>query len=434
MSVFIHTADTHLGYRQYQRPEREQDYLDVFVEIIDAAIEKDCDGVIHAGDLFHDSRPSTDTLRATLEQLRRLRSHDIPFLGVVGNHEGTQNHQWIDLFSELNLAHHLSKSPEIIDETAIYGLDHIPESQQGTLDYTFDPHSVEHTILVTHGLFNPVSPYGTWDISTILDQSPIEFDAVLLGDDHDRRIMDVDDTTVTYAGSPERTATDQKQDRSFNLITTNNTTESTIQVEPEPVDARPHSLITIELSDNDGFGKVKQVIKNSPINDAVVGIVLTGEGDSIPPAQIEEFGKTQGAFAVRVSDRRILDIENIDIDVSFADPDDVIDQHVRGMNLSPVAQEIESRVRDVATTPKSNLTASIEADVTETLESNPADFHPPKPEEDNDTSLETDPNPKETKTPEDEENQPDSEIVASTNEDESGTSSQKQLSLSDLTQ
>ncbi len=433
MPVFIHTADTHLGYRQYQRPEREQDYLEVFTEIIDEAIEIDCDGVIHAGDLFHDSRPTTDTLRATLEQLRRLRTHDIPFLGVVGNHEGTQNHQWIDLFNELNLAHHLSKSPYIVGDTAVYGLDHVPESQQGALDYSFDSHEVEHAILVAHGLFTPVSPYGTWEISKILDQSPVKFDAVLLGDDHDRRIMEVDETTVTYAGSPERTATDQTQDRSFNLVTTRDPPDSTVQVEPQPVAARPHSLISIELSETDGFDRIKRVIKNASITDAVVGIVLTGEGDSIPPAQIEEFGKNQGAFAVRVSDRRILDIEDIDIDVSFADPDDVIEQHIRDMKLSPVAEEIENRVRDIASVPKTNLTETIETEVTETLDSDPSRLRQPTTVDDNATSSASESPASDASDQLDETNQSERE-GASAEADRSDTSTQKQLSLSDLAQ
>lgn len=433
MPVFIHTADTHLGYRQYQRPEREQDYLDVFIEVIDAAIERNCDGVIHAGDFFHDSRPSTDTLRATLAQLRRLRNHDIPFLGVVGNHEGTQNHQWIDLFSELDLAHHLSKSPRIIGDTAVYGLDHVPESQQGALEYSFDSHSVEHAILVAHGLFTPVSPYGNWDISTILDQSPVKFDAVLLGDDHDRRSMKIEDTIVTYAGSPERTATDQTQDRSFNLVTTDGTSDSDVQVEPQPVDARAHSLITIELSENDGFDRIKQVIKNSEITDAVVGIVLTGEGDSIPPAQIEEFGKSRGAFAVRVSDRRILDTEEMDIDVSFADPDAVIDQHVRDMELSSVAQDIEKQVRNIESIPKTNLSATIESEVTETLKSAPTELHRPQKEDEESAAASVAIQDDSTAQSTDEDQTKDEDDV-SADEDRSNASSQKQLSLSDLTQ
>lgn len=430
MANFIHTADTHLGYRQYQRPEREQDYLDVFIETVDAAINHKSDALIHAGDLFHDSRPSTDTLRSTLEQLRRLRDNDIEFLGVVGNHEGTQTHQWIDIFSELDLAHHLSKSPLIINDTAIYGIDHIPEAQQGTLEYSFEPHSASHALLVAHGLFSPISPFGTWDISTILDQSPIHFDAVLLGDDHDSRIMDRNDTIVTYAGSPERTATDQTKDRSFNRITTDESNTKGVRLEQQSVDARPHRLIELELEEGDGFDRIKQEITDASITNAVVGIILTGEGDTVPPAQIEEFGKNHGAFAVRVSDRRVLDVAGVDIDVSFTDPDDVIEHHLREMNLSSAAHTIEQQVRDPAAIPKTNLTAKVESAITDRLESNLVDLLPK--EKDEQTTESTEPTDADPSTSPEAESSTITESDSSPSEDQPDQPQQHQLSLDDL--
>ena len=33
MTRVIHTGDTHLGYRQYHRPERKADFLDAFARI-----------------------------------------------------------------------------------------------------------------------------------------------------------------------------------------------------------------------------------------------------------------------------------------------------------------------------------------------------------------------------------------------------------------
>ncbi|PSP64506.1 hypothetical protein BRC77_03730 [Halobacteriales archaeon QH_8_64_26] len=136
MVTLLHTADTHLGYRQYHRPEREADFREAFYEVIEAAIARDVDAVVHAGDLFNSSRPGIDALSDALEGLKRLAAADIPFLSIVGNHDGTRDRQWLDVFASLGLATRLGesgfsiRSDEDGDETGasrvvLYGLDHV---------------------------------------------------------------------------------------------------------------------------------------------------------------------------------------------------------------------------------------------------------------------------------------------------------------------
>ena len=59
---FIHMADTHLGYRQYGLSERENDFLEVFDDIIEETVKERPDFVVHSGDLFEYSRPPTKAL------------------------------------------------------------------------------------------------------------------------------------------------------------------------------------------------------------------------------------------------------------------------------------------------------------------------------------------------------------------------------------
>lgn len=49
---FAHLSDTHLGYRQYGLIEREDDFYNVFNEIVDKIIDERVDFVIHSGDLL----------------------------------------------------------------------------------------------------------------------------------------------------------------------------------------------------------------------------------------------------------------------------------------------------------------------------------------------------------------------------------------------
>ncbi len=52
MTRILHTADTHLGYRQYGLEERREDFSRAFQQIIEIAISEKADALVHAGDLF----------------------------------------------------------------------------------------------------------------------------------------------------------------------------------------------------------------------------------------------------------------------------------------------------------------------------------------------------------------------------------------------
>ena len=49
---FLHFADCHIGYRQYNSRERFNDFGRAFIYIVNAAIEAKVDFVVLAGDLF----------------------------------------------------------------------------------------------------------------------------------------------------------------------------------------------------------------------------------------------------------------------------------------------------------------------------------------------------------------------------------------------
>lgn len=374
MATFIHTADTHLGYRQYHRPERADDFMEAFSQVIDEAIDRDVDAVIHAGDFFHDSRPSTSTIQAALTLLRRLAENDIDFLAVVGNHEGTQGAQWLDIFSELGLAVHLGGGqPYKVKNTAVYGLDHIPESRQNQISLDFEPSDAAYSVLVMHGLVDPVSSFGTWNAEHILGQSPVQFDAVLLGDDHKPEIEWINGTVFSYPGSTERTAIDQQKQRVFNIVKTG-AKDTDTAIQQVELDTRKHQFVHLELEEGEGNERIKRELEEHELEGAVVGIIIEGQGRDITPAAIEEYGKQQGALVVRVSDRRKFDHEDVDLEVSFSDPDAAVQERIRDMGLSVAAYNIEQRVRDITGYPKSTITDMVESYAAERIDEGIDDF------------------------------------------------------------
>ncbi len=84
---FIHVADTHIGKMEFKLVEREQDFYNAFKQVIDFALEKDVNFVIHSGDLFDIAKPPIRSILFVMEQLKRLKEKGIPFFVIAGSHD-----------------------------------------------------------------------------------------------------------------------------------------------------------------------------------------------------------------------------------------------------------------------------------------------------------------------------------------------------------
>lgn len=81
-----HVADTHLGFRQYNLDEREQDIYDVMDEIADKILEERADIVVHTGDLFDSPRPTAQAYYAFKRFLAKLDGKTKVF-SILGDHD-----------------------------------------------------------------------------------------------------------------------------------------------------------------------------------------------------------------------------------------------------------------------------------------------------------------------------------------------------------
>ncbi|GCF15003.1 metallophosphatase [Haloarcula mannanilytica] len=340
MTRVIHTGDTHVGYQQYNVPDRRDDFLDAFRQVVRDAIADDADAVVHAGDLFHDRRPALADIMGTLTVLEELSEADIPFLAVVGNHEAKRDAQWLDLYESLGLATRLDDEPTVISDTAFYGLDFVPRSQREDLDYDFVPHDADSAALVTHGLFQPFD-YGDWDAEAILSESSVDFDAMLLGDNHDPGKQQVEDAWVTYCGSTERASASEREDRGYNIVTF----DDEVRITRRGLDTREFVFVDVELGPEEGVERVRSRVGQHDLEDAVVIVSISGDGDPVTPASVESFALDRGALVARVTDHREITAEEQETDISFADPDDAVTERVRELGLSEAAHDIDETIR-----------------------------------------------------------------------------------------
>ncbi len=88
---FVHVADVHLGYAQYNLEVRREDFNTTFKEVVDKTIALKPNFMLIAGDLFQHARPSNSTLENAITSFRKLKDAGITVLTVDGSHDSAPN-------------------------------------------------------------------------------------------------------------------------------------------------------------------------------------------------------------------------------------------------------------------------------------------------------------------------------------------------------
>ena len=221
---FAHLSDSHLGYRQFGLLEREQDFYDVFAKNIDKIIEQDVDFVIHSGDLFDNSRPSTEALLAFQKALLRLNEAKIPIYAIAGNHDSILRKGALPplvLFKDLGLKLISPDNPVYTEgPVLICGIPYVASSQSRALKNAYNQLSqladkYLKSILVSHQGINKWMHEGSYEIE--LDEMPKNFDYYAMGHVHNYIEEDFGKGKLVYPGSMEiwRTSESNENFREF---------------------------------------------------------------------------------------------------------------------------------------------------------------------------------------------------------------------------
>jgi exonuclease SbcD len=229
-----HLADTHLGYSGYGksdpetgRNQRAVDFEHAFAHVISDILTRDVDLVIHAGDVFHHTRPSWHTLALFVQQMRRLENAGIPAVVIAGNHDTPRLRTSGSLYSVMQLslprvafitgyATEERSYPEL--DLLVHGVPH------GSLinpdPPLILPESGKRNIVVTHGVAPGAIMAGSREQGeTELGGNILaaDVDYVAMGHIHLRQIVGVN---KVYSGSTERTSWgDQGATPGYALVT-----------------------------------------------------------------------------------------------------------------------------------------------------------------------------------------------------------------------
>ena len=84
---FVHLADCHLG--AWRDPRMKELTYEAFQEVTSRILKEQPDFVLIAGDLFHSALPGIETLRAAVEQLKRLKDAGLSVYCIAGSHDAS---------------------------------------------------------------------------------------------------------------------------------------------------------------------------------------------------------------------------------------------------------------------------------------------------------------------------------------------------------
>jgi len=183
---FLHLADVHLGYQQYNHKERFNDFGRAFLHIMDQAVAQQVDFVVLGGDLFQKRAVDPPTLIQAIEGLGRLKKAGIPVVAVEGNHERAHYRDvfsWMDFLADqgyLTLLNptiregKVTLTPwdgmsgaylDLLDGVRVYGVKYYGASTgrvvEGLVEALadMDHRNVEYVILMMHAGLEGVLPY-----------------------------------------------------------------------------------------------------------------------------------------------------------------------------------------------------------------------------------------------------------------------------------
>jgi exonuclease SbcD len=253
-----HLADTHLGYSAYGKSDpasgRNQRAVDIeasFAAAISDLLTRGVDLVVHAGDVFHHTRPSWSTLTHFVRQMRRLDAAGIPAVVIAGNHDTPRLRTTGSVYALLALAlpgvqfiagYETAEIPFESLGLTVHGVPH------GSLTNP-DPPAIlpvpgQRNIVVAHGvvpgyLFVGGHEPGEIDLrGNVLDA---QHDYVALGHVH---IRGAAGNKAYYSGSTERTSWgDQVATPGYALVTLAEP-DALPQVEFVDIPARPMESLT----------------------------------------------------------------------------------------------------------------------------------------------------------------------------------------------
>lgn len=282
----IHFSDTHLGFNDLDIlnkeniNQREADFYDAFLQVIEQIKEIKPDYIIHTGDLFHRSNPSNRAITFALEQFKEIDELNIPFILIAGNHSTPRTNlsspilKIFEGFKNIYVSYSQEYKKIEFEHIIFHTLPHMNDETKALSQIELceeNIHKSKRNIMMMHcsvGATYLMSEFGEWVYPSDKEYIFKMMDYVALGHWHGFSQVGKHEN-VYYSGSTERTSlNDKRNSKGFALVTLG----ETLHVEYKEIKIRPIRLKEIDCED---YEKAVLKIDTSDTKDAIVEVKLT---------------------------------------------------------------------------------------------------------------------------------------------------------------
>ncbi|TDA26384.1 MAG: DNA repair exonuclease [Archaeoglobi archaeon] len=272
-----HISDTHLGYRQFQLDERENDLYEAFEQAVDRAIEERADVFIHSGDLFDSPTPPIKALYVFKNLIRRVNDK-MKFYCVLGDHDrpkrkGMPPHKLFDIrvlgVNELEW--------EEVNGVLIAGISNMRGKlaeilRQEMAKFDSIAEKYRNSILVAHQAIDKYLSFeGSYELKE--DDLPRNASYLAFGHIHSRQIARFGKGFLAYAGATEILRRDEipswhKEGKGFLIVDFDGDEP---EVEKVNLDIRPQFEVDVE------YEKIDEILKLDFSRKPLLYVSIKGE-------------------------------------------------------------------------------------------------------------------------------------------------------------
>lgn len=268
--LLVHVSDTHLGYRQYNLEEREQDFYEAFHRVIENAMTEHPDLILHSGDLFDSSRPTPRALLEAARITKKVLERGIKVVLIPGSHDmpkrkGIPPHAILEELGAIVLRS--SRPYVVIGDVFIGGLEYIPKVFREVLlgklrELSKKAEGYNRRILLLH---QGIEQFLKFEHELVLNDIPENFHYYALGHIHKRLVMDYGIGKMAYSGSTEVFSRDEYEDYLRNgkgafLVDLSSEIPEVQKIDIDCI--RPHLIKEIEVSSITEFIRKIENIKD----------------------------------------------------------------------------------------------------------------------------------------------------------------------------
>lgn len=262
---FAHIADTHLGYRQYNLDEREEDFYAAFHDAVEKIIAAECDFVVHSGDLFDEPRPHVRAMVEVRKALDRLHEKNIPVFAIPGNHDILMRRGAMIPHAIYRRIEVLTvKKPQVeFNGIFIAGLPYHSKIHANALKEELHmlakkAAKYEKKILILH---QGIDKYFPLEFELKFADMPKGFDYYALGHVHKRIVDELGGGKLAYSGSAEMWRIDELSDyekngKGFFIVDADN-----FKIERADLSIRP--FVKAEVDSSLNIEKIQKALKTA---------------------------------------------------------------------------------------------------------------------------------------------------------------------------